>query len=244
MPEEKNISIHADFSDQYLALRQREGRVFSDEELSQLPKVIRNHPLRKEWKVRERSSNLLVNYISSLNKKIKLLEVGCGNGWMSNRLAGIPSAFITGIDVNLAELEQARRVFKKPNLEFIYGSLGDDFLTGKNYDLIVFASSIQYFPSLSNTVRNCMKILSAYGEIHVIDSHFYSDREKIPARIRSQEYFQTLGAPLMDSYYFHHGYNDLQGFQFKVMNKFQLQLVHLAGRRRGFPWICIKKQPC
>jgi ubiquinone/menaquinone biosynthesis C-methylase UbiE len=244
MTKKGTISIRDDFANQYLALRKKEGRLFSDEELSRLPRVSENHPLRKEWKMRERSSDLLADYISRFGKECKLLEIGCGNGWLSNRFAKLQSARITGIDINHQELEQARRVFKKPNLEFIYGSPGDDFLSGKIFNLIVFAASIQYFPSVSHALKNCMKLLSPKGEIHIIDSHFYAENEKIPARIRSQEYFQSQGAPLMHSYYFHHGYNDLQGFPYKVMNKFQLQLESLSGKGRSFPWICIKKQPC
>ena len=126
----------------------------------------------------------------------------------------------------------------------MYGRLGEEVAVYKNFDFIVFASSIQYFPSMFNTIKNCMPYLSANGEIHIMDSHFYSNNEKVRARVRSQEYFQSLGQPLMHHYYFHHELDDLRSFNYKILNRFHLQLEKLAGKRRSFPWICIKKQPC
>jgi ubiquinone/menaquinone biosynthesis C-methylase UbiE len=243
MPEEFTIPMNQDFTDQYISLREKEGRIYSDEELRLLPKVSKTHPLEREWKIRERSSNHLVEYLSAKNKSLQLLEIGCGNGWLSNKLAEVKGIEVIGMDINGPELEQAQKVFVKQNLHFKYGKLGELNPGSKKFDIIVFASSIQYFPLLHSAIKNCMSWLTPEGEIHILDTNFYTKTEKIKARVRSQEYFQSLDQPLMHHYYFHHQLDDLRGFEFKILNKFQIQLEKLTGGKT-FPWICIKKQSC
>jgi ubiquinone/menaquinone biosynthesis C-methylase UbiE len=244
MPEVNPISLNQDFTEQYISLRQKEGRIYSDEELRLLPIISKSNPLEKEWKIRERSSSHLTEYLSVKKTRLDLLEIGCGNGWLSNRLAEVKEIKVVGMDINGPELEQAKKVFAKPNLQFKYGRLGDADFGDQMFDIILFASSIQYFPSLPNIIRNCMSFLTVNGEIHIIDSHFYSKNEKVKARARSQEYFQSLGQPVMQQYYFHHELDDLGPFQYKILNKFQLKVEKLVGKGKTFPWICIKKQSC
>ena len=244
MTEELTISLNRDFTEQYIALREKEGRIYSDEEVRLLPEVRKGHPLEKEWKIRARSSAQFIQYLSAKKRPLKLLEIGCGNGWLSNKLSEVKEIIVTGIDINGPELEQARKVFVKPNLQFAYGKLGEANAAQNKFDIIVFASSIQYFLSLGNTIKNCMSYLSEDGEIHILDSNFYSKNEKVNARVRSQEYFQSLGQPLMHHYYFHHGLDDLRAFDYKILNSFQVHFEKLAVRRKTFPWICIKKQSC
>ena len=244
MPEPISISMSQDFTDQYISLRKKEGRIYSDEELIALPRISNHHPLKYEWKIRERSSNQLIRYLLSKKKPIKLLEMGCGNGWLSNLLAQNETIEVIGMDINKPELDQGKKVFHKPNLQLKYGRLGEDPAYGKYFDIIVFASSIQYFPSLQNTINKAMHWLKPDGEIHILDSHFYSDHAKVKARVRSQEYFQSIGLPLMHQYYFHHSFHDLGNFTYTILNRFRLELEKLMGTGPAFPWILIKNNLC
>src|SRR6187549_447683 len=73
----------------YIALREKEGRLVSDEELLQLPEVSLFHIHLKEWRIRKKSCEHLINYVAKKNRPLKSLEIGCGNGWLSNQLAGV-----------------------------------------------------------------------------------------------------------------------------------------------------------
>src|SRR6478609_3338202 len=73
----------------YIALREKEGRLVSDEELLKLPEVNAFHIHLKEWRIRKKSCDQLLNYVAKKNRPLKILEIGCGNGWLSNRLASV-----------------------------------------------------------------------------------------------------------------------------------------------------------
>src|SRR5947209_7985293 len=112
--------IHSDFEKAYISLRKSEGRLFADYEVLQLPDVSEGHPYYKEWHIRKRSSKRLFRHLQSLNKPLSILEVGCGNGWLSALLSQLAGSTITGIDINLFELDQAKKLFAAlNNVQFI-----------------------------------------------------------------------------------------------------------------------------
>lgn len=242
-------SADALFEENYIGLRQKENRIYSDEELTGLPFVSPNNLHYKEWQIRQQSSNRLVNHLAKKNVPLKILEVGCGNGWLSHRLSAISSTFITGIDINAFELHQAARVFAGvPGLQFIYGSIDSPELVNRYFDIIVFAASIQYFRSLTGTLSHCMSMLKPGGEIHILDSHLYKPDELGPASERTEQYYKELGFPEMAGQYFHHCINELKPFAHKIMYKpFSLSpLGQLAGffkwNNNPFQWVSIKKE--
>src|ERR1700740_506529 len=98
------------FEELYIGIRHKEGRMYPDEIVKTLPEVPATHPHYAEWMVRKRSSLRLIRYLAAKKRPLRLLEVGCGNGWLCHRLSAIPGAGVTGMDVNHNELEQAVRV--------------------------------------------------------------------------------------------------------------------------------------
>src|SRR4030095_8712292 len=74
------------FTGEYLALRAKERRIYTDEELMALPSISNNHPHAKEWAVRASSARELLGYLRLKGAK-QILEVGCGNGWLSDMLS-------------------------------------------------------------------------------------------------------------------------------------------------------------
>ncbi|NJN44700.1 MAG: class I SAM-dependent methyltransferase [Anaerolineae bacterium] len=82
----------------YLRVREKEGRFLSDNLVLQLPNLPAKHPLAKEWRSRSISVSRLVRHLSGYPRPSNILEVGCGNGWLSNQLAHIPGAQVFGLD--------------------------------------------------------------------------------------------------------------------------------------------------
>src|SRR5690242_8201089 len=119
------MNLHAtDFEKSYIALRQKERRVYSDRELLQLPDIDESHPHYQEWMARKESSSRLMRYLSRHDGLKKILEIGCGNGWLSAQLAALKNKEVTGMDINVTELAQAERVFgKMENLRFIHNDI-------------------------------------------------------------------------------------------------------------------------
>ena len=115
----ENTDAQPGFEDLYLTVRQKEGRFYTDEQVSQLPDIEEIHPYFHEWQMRARSGGRLINYLQKKNKPLSILEIGCGNGWLSAKMAGLNGALVTGLDANKPEIEQARRVFKNSSVRFI-----------------------------------------------------------------------------------------------------------------------------
>lgn len=222
----------------YTELRKKEGRMYTDEEVKELPKVNKNYASAPEWKIRGYSAQKLVKYLKTKNRPLRILEIGCGNGWFSNQLSRVPGSSVTGLDVNMYELEQADRVFASvSNLGFVYGDILEDIFPQNSFDVIVFAASIQYFSNLVKLIEKAMSLLNDKGEIHIIDTPFYkSDREAKDAKERSISYFKTHGVNDMANYYNHHTYSSLQKFKHKVTKP---PLLEKLSGKAYFPSIII-----
>jgi len=97
------------FEKKYIVIRSLENRLCTDEELAKLPDLPAEHPHHREWEIRRRSVQRLVRYLAGRKRPLEILEVGCGNGWLTHHLAELPGTKVTGIDINFTELQQAAR---------------------------------------------------------------------------------------------------------------------------------------
>jgi len=231
--------IPQQFEERYLAARAREGRVYDDATVKDLPEVPAGHKLEQEWVLRRESAMRLMNYCRKKRPET-ILEVGCGNGWLSHMLATAANSEVTGVDVNLQELEQAARVFGRSNLHFLIDAFTSPLFIKQRFDMIVFAASIQYFPSLKDIIACALSKLNTRGELHILDTHFYPAAMVEQARQRSLGYYTTLGVPEMSASYFHHSKEVLQSFPHTVLYDPKSWLNRLKGYRSPFPWICIR----
>src|SRR5215213_9914853 len=99
--------IHKQFEELYIFLRDYEGRIYTDDEVAKLPDIKANHRYKQEWGIRKRSSQKPKHYLKKKKKSLNILEVGCGNGWLSHQLSAIENSIVKGIDINQIELSQA-----------------------------------------------------------------------------------------------------------------------------------------
>lgn len=189
----------------YLKTRKKEGRLYDDNIVGNLPEFPTDHGYYTEWRVRKLSSQKLVHYLSNIKGEKEILDLGCGNGWLSNKLSDIDNANVLGMDLNTAELEQAARVFlPKDNLLFAYADIFNSTLNEYKFNIIILAAIIQYFSDISSLLQNLLGKLKAKGEIHIIDSPLYSEKDVSKARERSASYYTDLDVPEMKEYYNHH----------------------------------------
>lgn len=232
-----------EFEELYIRLRQKEGRIYLDEEVATLPFIQATHAHYKEWVIRKHSCKALVSYIKHRGTIENILDVGCGNGWMAARLAMAADAEVTGLDINGKELEQARRVFKKTmGLQFLYGNLETETLADKKFDMIIFAASIQYFSSLKKIINAALEHLTLFGEIHILDSPFYRQQEIEAARQRTRDYYSAAGFAQMAAHYHHHSLEELGEFQYKILHHPHSWKNKLSIKQNPFYWICIKNR--
>jgi SAM-dependent methyltransferase len=241
----ENISIEKNtdtFEEHYHNVRLSEQRIYTNQQIAKLPDIEADHVHAREWIVRKRSSEQVIQLLKKKKAKLNILEVGCGNGWLSAKLSEIENATVTGIDVNRIELMQAVTTFeKKNNLHFIYGDIRTAQLISHNYDIIVFAASIQYFPSLPEIITKALSLLNEDGEIHIVDTPLYDKNEIDNAAMRTKNYYISIGFEEMSSYYFHHSLADLHQFNYKIIHDPKNIFSKLKKIKQPFYYITIKQ---
>lgn len=226
----------------YLAVREREGRLYADEVVARLPEVDRSHPHRAEWRARAASARRLIAYFQRQSRSLTILELGCGNGWLASALAGLPGSRVYGLDTNGLELTQAVRVFD--GTAFLAADVLRPPFPDRAFDAVVMASSVQYFDDLGGLLRALKPLLRPGGEVHIVDSPVYADEEVPAARRRSAAYYGDLGIPAMAGRYHHHTWAALMGFDFDILYDPSSVLSRLR-RRLGsvdspFPWLRVR----
>jgi ubiquinone/menaquinone biosynthesis C-methylase UbiE len=237
------LNTAQEFDQLYFRLRQKEGRIYTDADVATLPFIYASHPHHNEWVIRKHSQKALISYLKHKNTFTSILEVGCGNGWLSSRIAKTIDAEVTGLDINTYELEQAKRVFKNiPNLNFVNSNMQSESLKNEKFDMIVFAASIQYFPSLKQIIQIAIEHLTLQGEVHIMDSPFYQIQETAAARQRTKKYFAAIGFEAMADHYYHHHLAELENFQYKILHHPNSWKNKLSIKKNPFYWITIKNR--
>jgi SAM-dependent methyltransferase len=198
----------------YLQVRRKEGRLYADDVVARLPEFAGDDQLSAEWRVRASSAECLTDYLSGSAQPLRILDLGCGNGWLSSRIAAVTGARVAGLDRNPVELAQAARVFG-PNerLTWVEADIFQAPFRSGTFDDVVAASAIQYFPDLPRLIRTLAALLRADGEIHILDSPLYPAEELPAARERSRRHYQDLGFPRMAEFYHHHLLSALEPFE-------------------------------
>ena len=238
----------------YLEVRNREGRVLPDEEVLLLPNTLESNPYAREWALRRRSFSRLERYLArrSRGKRIRILDLGCGNGWMANRLAMRAQNDVWAADINERELSQGARLFGRENLHFVYADLlsatGVPGYPGMPFrdtlfDFVILAASAQYFPDFPALVGALRNILNPSGEIHVTDSPFYkNEAERAAARRRTLAYYTRVGVPEMADYYYHHLWRDAKNAGAKNLNnRLTTKILQKSGLLAPFPWLVLRQ---
>ena len=236
-----------DFEEQYIRLRKKEGWLYSDAEVGQLPdppNASAEHA--KIWKLRKNSAGQFLQYCKAKNKPLKILETGCGNGWFSAKIAASASGFsVVGTDINFFELKQAARVFQNDNLHFVLADIFNSPFPESEFDIIVFNGSIQYFPELKTILSKAKSLLNTNGEIHILDSPFYSNEaEAATATVRTAVYYRQMNAPEMAGSYSHHLLKTLEAcgaeFLYKPQKKTLFERIS-GNTKHPFVWAKIEK---
>ena len=110
------------------------------------------------------------NYIDK-NKKLKILEIGCGNGFRLSEIQKYSNHLLTGIDLSEKAINEGKNNY--PYINFIFGDINDIALTD-TYDVIICGFFLYYIAqqNLDNIINKINKNLNNNGKLIIID--FYS----------------------------------------------------------------------
>lgn len=228
------------FSKYYLAVREKEKRVLTDAQVMKLPDL-----KLYEWQLRKKSTQRFVNYINTKHGPLHILDIGCGNGWFSNKIAETSNVNqVIGLDINRVELEQAASVFNRKNLKFVYVDLFKNSSSFESqFNIITLNGTIQYFDNFKGLMALLRSFLKPEGEIHIIDSPFYQALELPKAKHRTKKYYTDIGVPEMASQYHHHDIALVKDFESLYKNQRNLIYKILRKKDSPFSWYrFIKKE--
>lgn len=233
------------FEKLYLQVRKKENRIYSDDEIKLLPYASKINPHKNEWALRSKSFLRFKEYLSNKKSKLNILDLGCGNGWLTGQLVKEFEHNYFCVDVNLTELEQAAKVFDSDNLKFIYADIFATTFPANTFDIVIINSALQYFQNIPALMKELFFISKTYGEIHIIDTPFYDKNELMQAKNRTLKYYTSLGFPEMAGKYFHHTLEDFRYLRYSYLynpdslkNKLS---KFIFDQDSPFPWLLVTR---
>ncbi len=99
---------------------------------------------------------------------LKLLDVGCGGGILSESLAQ-RGANVTGIDMGEAPLNVAKLHALESNVSIDYQRITAEELADKNaeqYDVVTCLEMLEHVPDPSKVIQACAKLVKPGGDIY------------------------------------------------------------------------------
>ena len=149
---------------------------------------------RSDWKIRARSFNALVKNVLTriqdpLERSLKVLDLGAGNGWLSNRLAAQGDRVIA-VDLLVNEQDGLgawkfyENTFTPVQAEFNHLPVMDSFA-----DVVIFNASFHYSEDYTQTLGEALRVLSPKGSLVILDSPVYrrnASGEKMVAEREAQ----------------------------------------------------------
>jgi SAM-dependent methyltransferase len=192
----------------YEQARAKEQRILTDAQVAVLPDG-RELWNAAEWRIRTRSAQRLQKALSVTTPQ-RVLEVGCGNGWLSALLQRSGHE-VLGIDLFTHELKQAARVFPNGPV-FARCDPFEPRLPTNWFDTVVLAASLQYFGDLPLLIKRLFELLKPAGTIHVMDTVLYrNSADATEARLRTERYYAAIQVPELSAHYHAHTQHALHG---------------------------------
>jgi SAM-dependent methyltransferase len=184
---------YARFIQDYEAIRRSEGRGSTSAKYYRaLPfKDLSGH-FKSDWRIRARSYHVLIKNVLTrlqdpLERALKVLDLGAGNGWLSNRLAAqgdrvIAVDLLVNEQDGLGAWKHYEHTFTPVQAEFNHLPVMDRFA-----DVVIFNASFHYSEDYARTLEETLRVLSKDGRIVIMDSPVYRRSESGEKMVEERE---------------------------------------------------------
>jgi SAM-dependent methyltransferase len=192
LPSER-VNHYENFIRDYQTIRNLEGRGDRNPEFYRaLPFIDLTGKWRGDWRIRSKSFTTFVNRVlipieRQLNRSLKIIDMGAGNGWLSNHLAGRGHSVIA-LDL-LINPEDGLGAWTNYKNRFLPVQAEFDFLPFLpcQFDLIVFNASFHYSIEYTITIKEVLEKLVPGGHIIILDTPFYKNAESGEKMVKERE---------------------------------------------------------
>jgi len=96
--------------------------------------------------------------------KVKLLDIGCGAGFLTNPLA-MAGHEVTGLDASPGALETARRWDKTKSVRYLEGDALQLPFAENSFDVVSLMDFLEHIPNPQDAIREAARILAPGGLI-------------------------------------------------------------------------------
>ena len=125
------------------------------------------NPIRISYIKENIINTFKLNYNKFPLKNIKILDIGCGGGLLSEPMCRL-GAKVTGIDASDKNIEVARLHSKKNNLEIEYlCSSPEKFSAKDKFDVILNMEIVEHVEDVNFFLKSCSKLLKKDGIMFV-----------------------------------------------------------------------------
>jgi len=112
-------------------------------------------------------------FIKNLKPREKVLDIGCGNGFMDYDIVNqVPNVKIVGIDMKKENINFACSHYKHANLKFVYGD-ALNVLPDETFDVIMLSNVLEHIEKRVEFLKRIIKQLKPKALLYVC--HFLSE---------------------------------------------------------------------
>ena len=166
---------------EYETVRRAEGRQSADPDFyRQLPFVAADHPDHQMWQQRAASFLVFMKQIlspleSGSPTPLTILDIGAGNGWLSNQL-GKRGHNMTAVDLTINDFDGLGvcQLYNTP-ITSIQADFDQLPLENNRFDLVIFNASFHYSTDTSNSLCESLRVLKNTGNLIIIDTPIYQN---------------------------------------------------------------------
>jgi len=133
----------------------------------------------------------------------RVLDLGCGTGWASRRLARlVPAGEVVGIDVADEMLRRAEQASSGiANVRYLWGSAEKIPAADNSFDKVLSVESFYYYADQGKALDELRRVIAPGGRLFILinlyrDNHYsllWVSELKVPVQVRSEaEYLDMM----------------------------------------------------
>ncbi len=184
---------YARFIADYESVRRFEGRGSTSADYYRaLPYKDLSGRRQADWRIRAQSfdvltKNVLTKLQAPLGRSLKIVDLGAGNGWLSNRLSAQGDRVIA-VDLLVNEQDGLgawkfyEHSFTPVQAEFDHLPIMDRFA-----DVVIFNASFHYSENYAETLQEALRVLATGGRIIILDSPVYHHGDSGARMVQERE---------------------------------------------------------